>query len=614
MIFDQYQRYKTVQIIAETIKQQYQIHCLNILEIGANEQCNLEKVLPDENIIYSDIELPETLKNDSRFIVVDGRNMPQFEDGKYDIVVALDVLEHIEREDRESFLKEVNRVSKYVSIICFPYNNTQICSVEKRINNYYRALYGQDHIWLKEHIDNGLPYLEHIQAWLAKKNYKYVMFKHGNIVIWEEMMKALFTSYQNNNFISFMESINEIYEQKIYKHDIGMSNYRVFLVLSKEDKLINHLNKLIHTTFDSVLDKEEEKLLFRNISDLKRMSVASTEENNDKDEVYGKIYLNRKHGFLEDDVLYVKAVNIGIDKYRCDCCISDIENVVALRYDPIEGKRCIITKCEIKQDDKILSVDYSACYHGNIGVLLFDTDPMLITQIKDNINDISMNIEFLVEGKAFINEVFDDFRIIQKDYLETSIKTEETQNQLSEIRKQLLETKDRLVESKVQLSESGDILEKTKLQLEDVKKQLCDANDNNSKLQHKLECSEKRRQDEFDYSKIEKEMLFSDLHSITDMKDRHIGLLGEQLLKNKKELDEKDMKIDLITKELQRQVQDSETKEKQTMEEFQKIKESTEATIRDRDMYKERIEKMERTLSWRLTKCLRFVGNRLGID
>ena len=100
--FDQYQRYKTISVIAEKIKANEKIEKLKILEVGANAQKNLGKFLEDE-IFYTDISMPEGFENDENFFVADATNLVEVKNDEYDIVVASDVFEHIPSDLREKF-------------------------------------------------------------------------------------------------------------------------------------------------------------------------------------------------------------------------------------------------------------------------------------------------------------------------------------------------------------------------------------------------------------------------------------------------------------------------------------------------------------------------------
>lgn len=638
MVFDQYQRYRMVQIIVEDVKKFSHIDSLNILEIGSNEQCNLEKVLPNEKIQYSDIELSDELKKDSRFTIVDGRSMPQFEDGKYDIVIALDVLEHIKDIDREVFLTELYRVSKYITIICFPHDEPWICSSEKRANNYYKALYGQDHIWLKEHIDNGLPSLESIEKWLKSQAYNYITFQHGNIIIWEEMIKALFASYKNEHYFPLMESINEIYEQHIYDHDVGKINYRAFIFLCKEKQFQNNIEVLLHSKFDNSVGHDMQTFLFRNVEDIKNLGNITMEKRKKGGEQRGTIYYDRGNGFSENDVHYVNAINIEDGKYKCECTISNLENIVALRYDPIEGQNCIITNCNIIQKGKELAVEYSSNLAGNTGVILFGPDPLIVVRTDDDKNEITLQVEYILESESFTEEVLHNFQGKQNAYLKSNYDAEVLRSQLDEANRKIIEhlSERNEIVSMLQYSlddcrKERDItisilqknidnyerekeigLEKIKqleVELQNIKREKEEGVEKVTALEIELENIRRVRIDELETIKrleIERDIIKREKNEeIENIREEKMKELDN--IKNETELllsdyqsisDMKDRQIEILHKELEQQ--------KENFEESMVYKEKC-------NMLEARINKMEHTMSWKITKGLRILGSKLQI-
>ena len=408
MIFDQYQRYKTIQVIVKYIKDLYHLERVSILELGANEECNLEKVLPSENIQYSDIKLSDQMKQSGKFVEADGTNLYQFEDQSYDIVIALDVLEHVPDNARESFLFEAHRVSKYMAIMCFPYDSLYNSSAEKCANNYYKAIYGCDHIWLKEHIENGLPKLDAIRHLMNKTEINYTLVHHGSTMLWEEMIKALFASYHSNKYFDLMESLDEFYAEYIYRHDMVQKSYRVFLMMGRDNKEIKKIEEYLNHYFDGDIAQEDLQHLYLNIEDLKRLGERKeekVEESNHK----VKIYYDYGRGYNEADTRMVEAKAITNDKYRVSLLEYNVQDLYNIRIDPVEGSNCMITRCAIKQGDEQVSLGYSMHIEGNSGVILLGDDPILMTSIKNQEMPISIELEFIVEGKEFTEEVLRNY-------------------------------------------------------------------------------------------------------------------------------------------------------------------------------------------------------------
>ena len=188
--FDQYQRYMTVSHVIEYWRRKEENVSYRILELGSNEHKDLEAFLPNDEILYTDLVLTEKMKSDPAFMQADGSDLP-FEDGSFDFVVSLDVLEHVPEERRKLFFSEASRVAGKAAILSFPYQAPYIQDAENRVNSFYKAVTGDDFIWLKEHRENGLPDLNRVEAALGNLCLNSVRFFHGDIHIWEKMWYSI---------------------------------------------------------------------------------------------------------------------------------------------------------------------------------------------------------------------------------------------------------------------------------------------------------------------------------------------------------------------------------------------------------------------------------------
>lgn len=97
----------------------------------------------------------------ARPVVGDIRAMP-FEDGAFDVVLALDVLEHVPPEDRAAALEELARVARRRLIVACPAGE-EAWAADRRLAERLRDPPG----WLDEHLANGFPDPESLVAALA---------------------------------------------------------------------------------------------------------------------------------------------------------------------------------------------------------------------------------------------------------------------------------------------------------------------------------------------------------------------------------------------------------------------------------------------------------------
>jgi len=87
-------------------------------------------------------------------VVGDVRALP-FEDRSFDVVVALDLLEHVPHADRGRALGELGRVARRRVIVAAP-AGAEALEADRRLARSLRHVPG----WLTEHLDNGLPFPE----------------------------------------------------------------------------------------------------------------------------------------------------------------------------------------------------------------------------------------------------------------------------------------------------------------------------------------------------------------------------------------------------------------------------------------------------------------------
>lgn len=393
IIFDQYQRYKNAQIIVNGIRKNNE--SFKILEVGANEHRNLEKFLPNDDVTYLDISLPENLLNDPKYILGDATDM-KFEDNYYDIVIALDVYEHIPKKRRENFIKEIFRVSKNIAIISAPFDKKKVEFAERRANEYYKSLIGVNHLWLHEHIENGLPNREELKKFLETNDINYFKFSHGNLDIWEKLTGIRALLEIDGGLEDYIVQIDRYYNEFIFKSDYDNNGYRNFLVLlkDKERKVVIDTNE---TNNDKTLD-----LLIQNVYKLfeirKSMGILTQ-----KLPLYGhnilRVYFDYGNGYNDLDSVY-KLENLYIEKRYLFNGIKD-EKVRSIRIDPSEFSGKILLKNIVIKDNNNnivegIKITSNSELSNNEEYLFKSKDPQIIINFDETmISSIEFNLKKL---------------------------------------------------------------------------------------------------------------------------------------------------------------------------------------------------------------------------
>lgn len=394
--FDQYQRYKTISVIAEKIKANEKIEKLKILEVGANAQKNLGKFLKDE-IFYTDISMPEGFENDENFFVADATNLVEVKDNEYDIVVASDVFEHIPSDLREKFLTELYRVSKYAVVFCFPFFTEYTSEVEQRANRYYQTLYGEDYIWLYEHIANGLPDKKEINQFLKGQKIQYVNFEHGDIDLWEQLMKVHFEAVGIPESISYREEIDKFYNRYVYENDQSELNYRVFYILFKGEKEAFYQN-LAESFFTKTADYEKKyNKLDVLLNDFGRVTQQIGNQKKKKDTI-SNVYWRSEEGFSENKHKSVMVNNknfqITFSKFgESEHKIRIPVDTKEVRIDPVEGVGAVLTNVRIRNmENEEVGYFCPKAMKVEDMVIFFTNDPQIIIDVSDE-KEITLTAE-----------------------------------------------------------------------------------------------------------------------------------------------------------------------------------------------------------------------------
>lgn len=228
--FDQYQRYKIVQ---ETVEQLRDKKPIRILDIGGAPGL-LRQFLPEDEVVVADMQECDI----PNYVKADALSLP-FADQTFDIVTALDVLEHITPNDRGVFLAEVSRVADRTLIMAAPFNTPDVPLYETLMNSLHKGFSGQDHYWMKEHIENGLPNLqETVEA--LKEIYSYVSIaSNGYLPRWLKMISVNLCFMEHGVSNTYIESVNRYYNERFYPYDNKPDSYRKMIVASMRKAEVN---------------------------------------------------------------------------------------------------------------------------------------------------------------------------------------------------------------------------------------------------------------------------------------------------------------------------------------------------------------------------------------
>ena len=213
-----------------------------ILEVGSGAHANLAKYLPDDSITFLDIDLPKEVLKDPRFVTGDATNLV-YEDGEFDFIVALDVIEHIPVEKRASFIENVNRVAKVGVILSAPHYSAKSPHEDELLKSFYVLCDTEPPVWIDEHVDCTLPSQEEIIKLINAQGITKDKILSFYGVKRELMLKMLIMEAVSSKFdkcLNFFDIVNSDYIDSILCQDNGLQKdqaMKTYILWEKEGNL-----------------------------------------------------------------------------------------------------------------------------------------------------------------------------------------------------------------------------------------------------------------------------------------------------------------------------------------------------------------------------------------
>ena len=158
--YDVYERHRK---IGEEIK-----NFETVVDIGG-ELNHLNKFCHPKKLVVANLNTGD--------VIISKDKLP-FKKNSFDIVCAIDVLEHIPKDERKKFIENIINIASKKVILSFPVYTDLHEKYEKEVLKWLKSK-GRDVSYLKEHVKLGLPKREEIH--LFTKRYKTRLSYSGNL-------------------------------------------------------------------------------------------------------------------------------------------------------------------------------------------------------------------------------------------------------------------------------------------------------------------------------------------------------------------------------------------------------------------------------------------------
>ncbi len=151
-----------------------------------------------------------------------------FADDSFDLVLSLDVLEHLAEEQRARFLAELDRLSRSWILLSAPFADAAVEAAEKLLREGLLATQR----FLDEHRELGLPELEGVRRYYQSKGYSVEVIPNGYLPRWKTMQILTCLYFGHRDWVS-LRTLNRLYNRLLFPLDQCEPCYRHHLLISK---------------------------------------------------------------------------------------------------------------------------------------------------------------------------------------------------------------------------------------------------------------------------------------------------------------------------------------------------------------------------------------------
>ncbi len=153
-----------------------------------------------------------------------------FPDESFDLLISLDILEHLPPERRSDFLKELDRLSRRWIVLGAPFASPQVRQAEKELSEGLM----QASTFLNEHRELGLPEAESVERFFGQeKEFEVLRFPNGLLSRWKAMQVLTQHYFGLNDYLA-IDSLNRLYNHICYPLDQAEPAYRTVFLICKE--------------------------------------------------------------------------------------------------------------------------------------------------------------------------------------------------------------------------------------------------------------------------------------------------------------------------------------------------------------------------------------------
>ena len=192
--FDQYQRYMITSAVAHAMRdtraRESDARGPRVLDVGGHHtdfwgrpRRPIAEFLPE----FQTVTLDVGPNPNAGYVRGRGDALPVRE-GSFDLVCAVDVLEHVPAAARPTLVNEMTRASSRAVLLAAPFDHPEVERAEKFVTDFIQRTCGYDQGQLREHRERGLPDLAATHREFVRAGWHVRVWPYGNLWRWVLMM------------------------------------------------------------------------------------------------------------------------------------------------------------------------------------------------------------------------------------------------------------------------------------------------------------------------------------------------------------------------------------------------------------------------------------------
>jgi len=161
--------------IIKYLKHKYGSSPLTILEVGCGEY----SIGLYDGFSVSGLDIRPTKNPAFLNKYIEGSILDvDMDDDSYDVVISVDVLEHIRPKDRDTAISKMLSLARKEVLLVYPCGKKSE-DLDVKLYDAYKNRVSDYHIWFEEHLKNGLPtdrsVLSAVKTWSGKSGNKVIL-------------------------------------------------------------------------------------------------------------------------------------------------------------------------------------------------------------------------------------------------------------------------------------------------------------------------------------------------------------------------------------------------------------------------------------------------------